>query len=257
MPRDRFRSAALAGAESDIAVRVASRPEEIKGASRLVYQAYLRCGLIEPNPFAMRVTPYHLLPTTEVFVAVCRGEVICTVSLVRSGELGLPMESIYGKEVACRREQGISLAEASCLADRRRSLVRSFPLVARLMSFTIQCASYRGIDELLIAVHPKHGRFYQRFLGFQQVAEEKTYEAVRGKPAVAMALDISRLSVDHPKAHKRVFGVSFPEEDLKYRPISDELRRELSMIVDATGVPEPCADIGSYVCEADNTCALV
>ena len=255
MPRDRFRSAALASTDSDIAVRVASRPEEIKEASKLVYRAYLRCGLIEPNPFAMRVTPYHLLPTTEVFVAVLRGEVICTVSLVRSGELGLPMESIYGKEVAWRREHGISVAEASCLADRRRSLVRSFPLVARLMSFTIQCASHRGIDQLLIAVHPKHGRFYQRFLGFQQVAEEKTYEAVRGKPAVAMALDISRLSVDHPKAHKRVFGVSFSEEDLEYRPISDEFRAELSIMVNATYVPDPHPDAAFCSREADRICA--
>ena len=75
----------------DIEVKAADGRDELYGAFQLVYDAYLRSGLTKPNAYGLRVTPYHLLPTTEVFVALDRRKVICTVSLVRDGELGLPM----------------------------------------------------------------------------------------------------------------------------------------------------------------------
>ena len=255
MPRDRLRSATRAGAESDIAVSVASRPEEVKAALGLVYQAYIRNGLIEPNPFAVRVTPYHLLPTTEVFIARCRSDVICTMTLVADGESGLPMESIYGQEVMRRRVEGASIAEVSCLADRRRSLVRSLPVLIKVMSLMAQCAQRRGIDELLIAVHPKHAPFYERFIGFEIVGSERAYRGVCNKPAVALALDLERLAVNHPRAYKRFFGTLFPEEELQYRPISDEFRAELSIMVNATYVPDPHPDAAFCSREADRICA--
>ena len=46
------------------------------------------------------VTPYHLLPTTEIFIAEYQGEVIFTMSLVIDGDLGVPMEHVYGDEIA-------------------------------------------------------------------------------------------------------------------------------------------------------------
>ncbi|MHC4399660.1 MAG: N-acyl amino acid synthase FeeM domain-containing protein [Planctomycetota bacterium] len=240
MLRQRSGGGAFAGAETSVAIGIAYQPKEVKSALSVMYQAYLRCGLIEPNPFEMRVTPYHLLPSTEVLVGILRGETTCTVTLVRDGELGLPMESIFPDEVAWRREQGVPIAEASCLADRRRNLLRSFPLVSRLMSFIIQCAEYRGADELLIAVHPRHGKFYQRYLGFRQIAKERSYEAVQGNPAIAMSLDIPRLSIDYPTGYKRVFGVPFRNRDLAYRPMPEDLVDEMSLIVDQSYADDPC-----------------
>jgi hypothetical protein len=220
-------------------IEIATCPQDVKAALRLVYRAYLDKGLIRPNPYAMRVTPYHLSPETEVFMASVHGQPACSVSLVRDGKWGLPMESLFREEVSCRRAEGFVCAEASCLADRRKNQTRSFPLVARLMNFTIQCAEYRGIDQLMIAVHPKHSRFYQRFLGFQQITtDERAYDAVCNSPAVALALDIPRLSLDFPAAYKRVFSRPFSDEDLRYRSISDELRDELRMIVEDTYIPE-------------------
>ena len=52
------------GSKSNVTVRIASEPKEFRAASGIVYSAYLRRGLITPNPFAMRVTPCHLLRTT-------------------------------------------------------------------------------------------------------------------------------------------------------------------------------------------------
>lgn len=212
--------------------KIASRREELYAAFRLVYEAYLRSGLTPPNPYGIRVTPYQLLPTTEIFVAKSRSEVICTMSLVRDGQLGLPMEAIYDEEVAWRRMQGRCLAEVSCLADKPGALDQSFPVVIELMGLMAQCAKRRGVDELLIAVHPRHARFYGRFAAFQPIGEEKTYGTVCDNPAVAMAVDLNRVHLDYPRVHKRFFGKPYPREALQYRPLSEELRAELRPVAD-------------------------
>lgn len=230
-------------AEQPPAFRIAQGYDDYCGAFRLVYEAYLRAGLTRPNPFRMRVTPYQLLPTTEVLVAVHQGEVIATLSLVRDGPMGLPMESTYPDEVAALREQGLCLAEVSCLADRRHvrdqagqaGPARPAPATAmRLMSLMAQCALARGVNQLLIAVHPRHARFYCRFTAFEPIGGLRTYEAVCNRPAVALALDIDRAPIDHPELYRRFFGLPFPPEALAARPMTPELQRLFAPIVAAS-----------------------
>lgn len=216
-------------------ISVAWSPDEVKSALGLVYQAYHREGLIAPNRYEMRVTPFHLLGTTEVLVAKSQGEIACTLTLVRDGKLGLPMESVFGSEVAIRRELGVRCAEATCLADRRANPERSFPLVSKLMSFIIQCAAYRGVDELLIAVHPRHAPFYEKYLGFDLINDvEQRYEAVCDNPAVALSLDIQRLQMSATPAYRRVFGKPFSNDRFHRQPLSANLLAELSTIVQQT-----------------------
>ena len=220
--------------------KIASCREELYAAFTLVYKAYVRAGLSEPNPYQMRVTPHQLLPTTEIFVAVDRGQVICTMSLVGDGELGLPMEVIYDLELAWRRSQGIRLGEVSCLAQKREGSRSSLPVLMRLMSLMAQCARRREIDQLMIAVHPRHVKFYQRFAAFEPIGEEKTYQTVCNKPAVAMALDLVRAPMEHPHLYEKYFGVPFPDESLQQWPMPDELRSELGWVVDASYDTEDC-----------------
>ena len=74
-----------------------------RAAFELVYRAYLRAGLCGENELGMRWTEYQLLPTSDIFIGVLNGEVISTLSLIRDGERGLPMEEIFGDEIARRR----------------------------------------------------------------------------------------------------------------------------------------------------------
>ena len=181
----------------------------------------------------MRVTPYHLLPSTEVLVALDHGAVSCTMSVVRDGDLGLPMESVYHEEVASLRLRGLSLAEVSCLAESHGPAAQSQSAVFQLMPLVAQLAYYRGVDQLLIAVHPRHARFYRRFLGFDVIAEERTYGKVCGKPAVALAVDLNRLAINHPRVYQWMFGEPFPGSILEYTPVPRNLPDEMRMIVDA------------------------
>lgn len=213
---------------------IARARREYLGAFRLVYQAYVDAGLAKPNPFGMRVTPFQLLPSTEVMVAVRGSDVVATVSLVRDGELGLPMEAVYAAEVASLRHHGGRVAEVSCLADAHQGDDRSPAVTLRLMSLMAQCAQIRGVNQLLIAVHPRHARFYQRFTAFEPLGGLTNYQAVCNRPAVALALDLDRAPIDHPDLYQRFFGAPLPADVLAYHPMPEGLREELKPVVESS-----------------------
>jgi hypothetical protein len=220
-----------------VVLKIAETHEELQEAFGLVYQAYMRSGLARPNPFEMRVTPWQLLSSTDIFVAQVRDEVICTVSLVRDGGLGLPMESVYGEEVDRLRQRGLQLAEVSCLADRRKGQERSATMLFRVMGMMAQCAEYRGVDELMIAVHPRHALFYQRAMCFTPIGELVSYQSVCGNPAVALSLNLKRAPVDYPREYRRFFGDRFSTRDFQPRPIPDESLPYFQLVSQA------CADL--------------
>jgi hypothetical protein len=220
--------------------KIASRLNEWRSAFALVHEAYTLKGLAEPNPLGMRVTPYQLLPTTEVLVAIDHHCVVCTASVVRDGRLGLPLEDIYADEVAARRRQGLVLAEVSCLADGQEGKRTAFSNVLELMSLCTQCATARGVDQLVIAVHPRHAPFYQKFFGFETFGGQRSYGAVLDAPAVALALDLNHLAENHPRGYERLFGKPFPADVLAYRPMPDHFRRELALNMTDMAMSNEC-----------------
>ena len=224
---------AVAAPTCDQPIHLASRREELFAAFSLVYRAYLKTGLVRPNPFQMRVTPYHLLPSTDVIVAKAtdRNEVACTLSLVGDGKLGLPIESAFADEVAERRRRGVQLAEVTSLAEQRDENEGGSSPLLKAMGLMAQRAKRRGIDELLITVHPHHVKFYQRFIGFELLGDERPYESVLDKPAVALSLDLNLLHVNHPRAYERFFGKPFSAAALADQTLPINVRTELRRIV--------------------------
>ncbi len=214
----------------NIECRIGRSEKELFAAFHLIYEQYRRSGLMKPNACQMRITPYHLASTTEVLVALERETVTCTMSLICDGELGLPMESVYPDEIAGLRLQELSLAEVSCLAENFDAPEKSQSAVFHLMPLMAQLAYRRGADHLLIAVHPRHARFYRRFLGFDVIAEERNYGKVCGKPAVAMAADLNRLSVNHPRVHQWMFGSPFHHNVMAYHPLPDGLLNVMKLV---------------------------
>ena len=195
---------------SEVVFKIASRRDELWGAFRLIQKAYEQRGLAVPNQSGMRVTDYHLLPSTEVVVGIENEEVICTASIVHDGSLGLPMECVYAPEVNERRHHGIHVAEVSCLADKPNESKSSFTPLARLMSLIAQSSKRRGVDELLIAVHPRHAGFYERYLGFSHWPRYRSYPSVRNLRLSRVSLDLNNLCEQHPRAYQRLFGEPFP-----------------------------------------------
>lgn len=215
--------------------KVAATRGQLHAAMRLVHDNYVRQGLIKPNKYGMRVIPQHAFPTTEVLVAARMEEVIATMSIVGDSRHGLPLESLYPDEVEAFRERGFCVAEVGCLADRYDEAEGKAGSLFRLMALVAQRSKRNGIDVLLVVCHPRHAKFYERFLGFEQFGEEKPYEKVSGNPAVALSLDLHGLREHNPRAYRRLFGEPFPEETLRRRSVPQYVLDELQSIAEAIG----------------------
>lgn len=224
---------APAPASDALQTSLVSTRSDLHAALRLVYDAYRETNLIAPNAWELRATAYHLVPTTHVFIARLAHEIVGTLTLIRDGEQGMPMEQQFQHEIAVRRERGISVAEVSCLADKGHGKTSMLAVVVQLMSHMAQFAFQQDVEELLIAVHPHHAGFYQRFIGFEVIGDEKPYTAVCDKPAVPLALNLRTMPINHPRAHERFFGKPFSEELLAIPPQDQGVLEELAAIVDA------------------------
>ncbi len=217
-----------------IRYKIASTCEERESAFRLIYKSYVEAGLTDPNAYQMRVLPYHLLPTTQMFVAITGGEVIFNVNLVPNDALGLPMESIYPREVTQRRRQGHRLAEVTCLADRPSPFRDSFPVFLKLCRLMVQYACRQQIDQILVAVHPRHVGFYRRMLRFELIGNQRDYPMVQNRPAVPLVLDFAALKVAHPESYDAFFGERLSDDLLRPQPITPEQCNYFAPIVDAS-----------------------
>ncbi len=214
--------------------RLAHGMPEIEAALHLVYQAYLETQLIEPNPYELRITKYHLLPTTNIFLACDNNEVVGTLTLIRDGECGLPMEEAYHDVIAERRARGLRVAEVSCLADSGYGKSNMLSVVVQLMSHMAQFALRHEVDQFVIAVHPHHVGFYQRFAGFEVIGDERCYHSVCDNPAVALAGDLRTIHRTHPHVHKRFFGNPFPDHALAEPQLKEDLLLYLEQVLQHT-----------------------
>jgi hypothetical protein len=223
-------------------VRLAEGRADLEAAFRTLYEAYVRAGLATPNSYRMRIVPHQLLPTSDVIVAFQRGEIASTITLVGDGELGLPLEDLYAKEVARRRALRGCIAEASCLAERGAAAGAVTRSVLEVMGLMVQCAVRRGAAELLIAVHPRHASFYSR-LGFEAIGEERTYRTVCDNPAVAMALnlDLRWIAENFPRTHRMFFENWLSDDAYRRRPLAPELAMEFREIVEDTVIERSAA----------------
>jgi hypothetical protein len=195
-----------------VEISLARTRSDLIAAFRLLYNSYVRAGLVSENDQKLRLTPYHLLPTTEVFVAKCGGDVISTLTMVADSEMGLPLESMYGGEVAELRRTGLVLAEMGCLADRRESPARFMKVFSQLARLVVQVAEVRGINALVAATHPRHARFYIRSLGFRKFGELQSCPYAEGNPAVALVQEFAALR--GTRLEERLFGNPFSPERL-------------------------------------------
>jgi hypothetical protein len=130
---------------------------------------------------------------TVVFVARAASGVVGTLSLLGDSARGLPADALYGSELAALRGGGRRLAEVSALAVAPGWRGTPLPLMRPLVQLVgIYARDVGHVDELCIAVHPRHAAFYERRLGFVRFGAEKPYGAVNGAPAVGLRLDLRR-----------------------------------------------------------------
>lgn len=171
------------------ACRVATSAEELGAAREVVRRMYEAQGY---DVASGSITAY-LGDTGATTFGLFMGDTLYgTISIVRDGSRGLPMDSMYRDELAPWRTEGKVLAEVVQFAiDHARCKEATGrvpgPFAATpLFSVVLACALAEHIDYLCISINPKHDRFYS-LLGFKQIGALKQYGAVNA-PAIARAL---------------------------------------------------------------------
>ena len=174
-----------------LVLKIADTREELEACFRLLHDAYVSSGLMQPQPSGMRVTIYHALPTTTTLCAKYDGEVVGTLSLIRESVLGFPLQRIF--DLSALRAKNGNIAEVSALAIARRFRRTGGSILFPLMKFMYEyCTTFFDTRHLVIAVNPDHIEMYESLLFFQRLSQNvvENYDFVNGAPAVGATLDL-------------------------------------------------------------------
>jgi hypothetical protein len=175
---------------SGLGYYVAQSLDDVLEAWRLVYQGYERDGLIDPNPFGVHTVPQAIGSSTAVVTACLGPLAVGTLSAYADGPRGLPLESVYPTEIEALRRSGRKLMEVGLFADRREHLNRSADGLFELMRYAFYFACHRGIDDVVVGVHPKHAPFYVRLLAFEKIGASRTYPTVKDNAVVLLRFKV-------------------------------------------------------------------
>lgn len=179
----------------ELQLKIADTREELEACFALLHDAYVGEGYMAPDPSGLRVTAYHALPTTTTLCAKVDGRVVGTLSLIREGLFGLPMQTAFDLG-AVRAKQG-RIAEVSALAVHRDFRGTGGRILFPLMKFMYDyCTSYFDTRHLVIAVNPNKIEMYEALLRFERLpaAAVDRYAFANGAPAVGATLDLAHAS---------------------------------------------------------------
>lgn len=191
--------------------KIADTREELDACFRLLHDAYVSSGFMKPDPSGLRVTVYHALPTTTTLCAKYDGRVIGTVSIIREGVFGFPLQSAF--DLTSVREKPGSIAEISALAihpDFRKTGGKVlFPMMKYLYEY---CIKRFDTGHMVIAVNPDRIDLYEALLFFRRLpaAVVDRYDFANGAPAVGATLDLAFF----PEALDRVYAGRPARRDL-------------------------------------------
>ena len=194
-----------------LVVKVAETAEELEACFRILHDAYVGNGFMPPHPSGLRVTPWHALPTTTTVCAKVGGEVVGTLSMVRAGVFGLPLQSAF--DLSRVRARPGKVAEISALAVRKDFRRTGGAILFPLMKFMYEyCTRYFDTRHLLIAVNPNKIEMYESLLLFERLSARPVdhYAFANGAAAVGAWLDLA----DAPARYETLYAGQPPQRDL-------------------------------------------
>ena len=190
------------GLAVDLRLRIARTFEERMAAIRLAHASYVARGIERESAEGFRRSHHHLSPCTTVFTAHAHGRLVGTLSLMEDCPLGLPMECVHAEEVARRRAMGRRLAEVGTLAvaPEARGAVASFLLYNIMFRWA---RHHRGVDDLMVAVHPRGEDAYRKVLLFEKLGPCRQYVSLGNAASVPLALDLPTAAERYRRVYAR------------------------------------------------------
>lgn len=170
--------------------KIAETREELEAALALLHNSYVEVGLMKAHPSGLRVTPYHMLPSSTTLVGKVNDEVVATVTIIRDSQMGLPSDVFVDLDKL--RQGGDRIAEISALAIKRGYRGQ---LLLHLMKFLYEsCVKYLGINHLVATLTTDSGshQLYEAILFFEpvQARVETNYAFSNFRPVIAEHLNL-------------------------------------------------------------------
>ncbi|MDP1652072.1 MAG: GNAT family N-acyltransferase [Rhodocyclaceae bacterium] len=193
-------------------LKIAETQEELEACFKLLHDAYVESGFMQPHRSGMRVTIYHALPTTTTLCAKWDGEVVGTLSLIRDDSVfGFPLQTIFNLSEVRAKEGNI--AEVSALAIhphfRKTGGMILFPLMKFMYEYS---TTFFDTRHLVIAVNPNRIEMYESLLFFERLTANivEKYDFANGAPAVGAWLDLRQA----PTVFQHIYGAKPPRKNL-------------------------------------------
>lgn len=192
----RFRRSALLKSfiqyQNGFRTKIANKYSEWIGSFRLLYEEYLNSGyVIEQTPSRIMFNIHHLLPNTVIYIAKSFSIPVSTLTQFFDNPLfGLPSDRIYKAELDILRSEGRVISELGSLATQKEFRWQNLFLHKCRAMFWYSMT--REVNDLCIAVNPKHVPYYKTVFLFEVIGVEKYHPGVQA-PAVLMRLNLDRL----------------------------------------------------------------
>ena len=197
--------------DARLVLKVAETREELEACFKILHDAYVGAGFMKPHPSGLRVTLYHALPTTTTLCAKWDGQVVGTLSMIREGVFGFPLQSVF--DLAPVRAREGQIAEISALAVHPDFRKTGGAIMFPLMKFMHQyCVSFFDTRHLVIAVNPDRIEMYESLLAFERLQEQVVgnYDFANGAPAVGASLDLQTAEA----VFNKIYGRAKPRKNL-------------------------------------------
>jgi hypothetical protein len=180
--------------------------EEVAGAWSLVYRAYRRLALIDPNPYRVWAPRGAASPRSAVFYGRIGPIIVSTVTAVIDDGSSLPMQSPFEPEIELLRREGCRLVEAVLFADRREQLERISASLLTLVRMVYRFGRWSGATDVVAAVQPGDAPFFERLFTFRALGPARPCPEQLHKPAVPMRCNLAELS-DYLASHPTLGSV--------------------------------------------------
>ena len=193
----------------NIVFRMAETPGDYLSAFNLVYRVFLETGYIKSNRTPFRLAPQHCHSESRVFMGLQNGgendKLIYSISVFPDSDDGLPMDSVFKKELDLLRANGRFIVEAGHLAADPSFKMNNMNIPMLGNKMLHQYASdHLNADDIVIAIHPRHRWIYEDLLLFKKIGAIDEYSYANNNPALAMRLDLRTVKEDCKKVYKRV-----------------------------------------------------
>ncbi|WP_394791861.1 GNAT family N-acetyltransferase [Rhodoferax sp.] len=197
--------------DARLVLKIAETREELQACFKLLHDAYVGSGFMQPDPSGLRATIYHALPTTTTLCALFDGEVVGTISLIRQSAFGFPLQSVFDlTEIHAERGK---IAEISALAVHPKFRKSGGSILFPLMKFMYQYSTtFFDTAHLVIAVNPDRIEMYESLLFFKRLKSHtvEKYDFANGAPAIGASLNLAEAT----KIFKKVYSGKKIEKNL-------------------------------------------